>query len=169
ELQAHGLCRELPLGYLSESSIGDYLSLRFPQHQLPARLRRAIHQRTEGNPLFVVDLVEFLNDQKMIVRHNDSWRLNVDFLQVQREVPANLRQLIEKQIERLSPDERTVLEAASVAGMECSAVAIAAGLDQSVEWVEQHCEQLAKRHHFLSPAWMVELPDGTITPRRRFV
>jgi DNA-binding winged helix-turn-helix (wHTH) protein len=169
ELQAHGLCRELPLGYLSESSIGDYLRIRFPHHQLPARLRRTIHQRTEGNPLFVVDLVEFLIDQKMIVRQNDIWRLDVDFFQIQREVPANLRQLIEKQIERLSSDERTVLEAASVAGMECSCVAIAAGLDQSLEWVEEHCEQLANRHHFLSPAWLVELPDGTITPRRRFV
>ena len=169
ELQAHGLCRELPLGYLSEASIGEYLALRFPRHQLPGRLRRTIHQRSEGNPLFIVDLVEFLIDQNMIVRQNDTWRLDVDFLQIHREVPANLRQLIEKQIERLTSDERTVLEAASVAGMECSVAAIAAGLDQSVEWVEQHCEQLANRHHFLSPAWLVELPDGTITPRRRFV
>jgi predicted ATPase len=83
-------------------------------------------------------------------------------------VPENLRALIEKQIERLSPDERTVLEGASVVGMECSSIAIAAGLDQTTEWVECHCEELARRHRFLSPAWLVELPDGTITPRHRF-
>jgi tetratricopeptide (TPR) repeat protein len=62
-----------------------------------------------------------------------------------------------------------VLEAASVAGMECSTVAIAAGLENTVEWVEEHCEELAGRHQFLSPGWLVELPDGTITPRHRFV
>ena len=62
-----------------------------------------------------------------------------------------------------------MLEAASVAGMECSLVAIAAGLDMPVERVEKHCEELAHRHQFLSPAWLVELPDGTITPRHRFI
>src|SRR5205823_10453774 len=61
------------------------------------------------------------------------------------------------------------LEGASVAGMECSSVAIAAGLENTVEWVEEHCEELARRHQFLSPAWLVELPDGTITPRHRFI
>ena len=52
--------------------------------------------------------------------------------------------------------------------MECSSVAIAAGLEESTEWVEEHCEALVRRHQFLSPARLVELPDGTITPRYKF-
>jgi hypothetical protein len=63
---------------------------------------------------------------------------------------------------------RIVLEGASVVGMDCSSVAIAAGLDMPTEWVEKHCEELARRHQFLSPSWLVELPDGTITPRHKF-
>jgi len=169
ELQAHNLCRELPLEYLAEETIAEYLNTRFPGHQLPARLRRTIYQRTEGNPLFMVNLVEYLIDQKMIVEEKGTWNLRVELSDVEKEVPANLRQLIEKQIERLNSDQRMVLEAASVAGMECSTVAIAAGLENTVEWVEEHCEELAGRHQFLSPGWLVELPDGTITPRHRFV
>jgi len=132
-------------------------------------LRRTIYRRTEGNPLFMVTLAEYLIDQKMIVANKGSWELRVDSSEIERGVPANLRQLIEKQIERLSPDERTVLEGASVAGMECSTIAIAAGLDRPTEWVEKHCEELARRHQFLSPAWLVDLPDGTITARHRFI
>ncbi len=169
ELQAHGLCHELALECLSEEFVAQHLAARFPGHQFPARLRRAIYGRTEGNPLFTVNLVEYLTDQKMIVEENGKWNLGVDLSEVEKGVPANLRQLIEKQIERLSPDERKVLEGASVAGMECSSVAIAAGLDMPAEWVENHCEELARRHQFLSPAWLVALPDGTITPRHRFV
>jgi DNA-binding winged helix-turn-helix (wHTH) protein/tetratricopeptide (TPR) repeat protein len=169
ELQAHNLCRELPLEYLAEEIVAEYLKTRFPGHQLPARLRRIIYQRTEGNPLFMVNLVEYLIHQKMIVEEKGAWNLRVELSDVEKEVPANLRQLIEKHIERLNPDQRMVLEAASVAGMECSTVAIAAGLENTVEWVEEHCEQLAGRHQFLSPGWLVELPDGTITPRHRFV
>jgi DNA-binding winged helix-turn-helix (wHTH) protein/predicted ATPase len=169
ELQAHNLCHELPLEYLTEASLAEYLAARFRGHQFPARLRRAIYRRTEGNPLFMVNLVNYLAAQKMIVEENHIWKLRVEASAIEHEVPANLRQLIEKQMERLSLDERTVLEAASIAGMECSSVAIAAGLDVSLEWVEQQCEELARRHQFLSPAWLVELPDGTMTPRRRFI
>ena len=169
ELQAHGLCRELALECLSEEVVAEYLSARFPRHQFPARLRQTVYRRTEGTPLFMVNLVEYLADQKAIVEEQGSWKLCADLSEVERDVPSNLRELIQKQIERLSPDERTVLEAASVAGMECSSVAIAAGLENTAEWVEEHCEELARRHQFLSPAWLVELPDGTVTPRHRFI
>jgi DNA-binding winged helix-turn-helix (wHTH) protein/predicted ATPase len=169
ELQAHGLCHELPLEFLSEDTVGSYLATRFPGHEFAPRFRRAIHRRTEGNPLFIVNLVEYLSDQKMIGGNKQGWELKVDLSEIERGIPANLRQLIEKQIERLSPDERAVLEAASVAGMECSCVAIAAGLEMPIEWVEKHCEELARRHQFLSASWLAELPDGTVTPRHRFI
>ena len=169
ELQAHNLCHELPLECLGEDVVAEYLNTRFPGHQLPARLRRVIYQRTEGNPLFMINLVEYLIDQKMIVKENQAWTLCVELSDVEKEIPANLRQLIEKQIERLGPDQRRVLEAASVAGMECSSVAIAAGLDMPAALVDKHCEELAGRHQFLSPAWLVELPDGSVTPRHRFI
>ncbi len=169
ELQAHGLCHELPLEYLGEEAVAAYLQSRFPCHHLPGGLQRTIYRRTEGNPLFMVNLVEYFTDKKMITEEKGTWKLHVDLAEVEQEIPSNLRQLIEKQIERLNPDERTVLEGASVAGLECSSVAVAAGLDRPVEWVERHCEELARRHQFLSPAWLVELPDGTITPRHRFI
>jgi DNA-binding winged helix-turn-helix (wHTH) protein/energy-coupling factor transporter ATP-binding protein EcfA2 len=169
ELQAHGLCHELPLEYLAEEVVEQYLRARFPRHQLPSRLRGAIYRRTEGNPLFMINLVKYLTDQDIIVEEEGTWKLRGELSEVEDSVPANLRQLIEKQIERLTPDERTVLEGASVAGMECSSVAIAAGLNLPVEWVERHCEELARRHQFLSPGWLVELPDGNVTVRYRFV
>jgi tetratricopeptide (TPR) repeat protein len=169
ELQAHGLCHELPLEYLAEGDVEEYLRARFPGHPLPSRLRRTIYRRTEGNPLFMVNLVEYLIDQKKIIEEKGVWNLSGGLSELEYDVPGNLRQLIETQMERLSPDERTVLEAASVAGAECSSVAIAAGLDRPNEWVEKHCEELARRHQFFSPSWLVELPDGTITPRQRFI
>lgn len=168
ELQAHGLCHELPLEYLSEETIAQYLAVRFPRHQLPSRLRRAIHQRTEGNPLFMVSLVDYLSDQKIVVEEWGTWKLCVDLSEVEHGIPSSVKELIEKQIERLSPDERAVLEAASATGMEFSTVAIAAGLDMPTEWVEKHCEELARRHQFLSSAWLAELPGGIVTPRHRF-
>ena len=168
ELQAHGLCNELLLEYLSEKTVSEYLAARFPGHQFFGRLAHIVHRRTEGNPLFMVNVVEYLLHEGLIFQDEGTWRLPGDLAQVESAVPENLKQLIEKQIDRLNPDERAVLEGASVVGMECSSVAIAAGLNTSTEWVEKQCEELARRHRFLSPPWLVELPDGTMTPRHRF-
>lgn len=169
ELQAHRLCDELPLEYLTEEDVAAYLAVRFPGHQLPPRLTRLIHQRTEGNPLFLVNVVEYLVDGRTVVERDGLWRLQAGWDDVELGVPDNLRHLIERQIERLSPEEQRVLEGASVVGTSCSAVAIGAGLAEDPVWVEEHCEELVRRHQFLSPAKIVELPDGTITPRYEFI
>ncbi|HET9790930.1 MAG TPA: AAA family ATPase [Candidatus Angelobacter sp.] len=168
ELQAHGLCHELPLDYLTEDALAQYLAAKFPGHQLPSRLRRTVYARTEGNPLFMVNLVEYLVDQKLITEDQGTWRVNAQWSDAEHGVPASVKELIEKQMERLSPDERSVLEAASATGMEFSTVAIAAGLGMPTAWVEKHCEELARRHQFLSPAWLGELPGGLVTARHRF-
>jgi DNA-binding winged helix-turn-helix (wHTH) protein/tetratricopeptide (TPR) repeat protein len=166
ELQAHHLCHELPLEYLTEEDVTQYLAARFPS--LPARLRRTIYRRTEGNPLFMVNLVQYLIDQKVITQEHGEWSFCVDCSEAEKGIPSTIKELIEKQIERLSADERAVLEAASATGMDFSTVAVSAGLDKPTEWVERQCEELARRHQFLSPAWLGELPGGIVTPRHRF-
>ncbi len=168
ELQAHRLCHELPLEYLTEEDVTQYLAERFPGQYLPSRLRRTIYRRTEGNPLFMVNLVQYLIDQKVIAQEHGAWSFCVECSEVEKGIPSTIKELIEKQVERLSGDERAVLEAASSTGMDFSTVAVAAGLDKPTEWVERQCEELARRHQFLSPAWLDELPGGIVTPRHRF-
>jgi DNA-binding winged helix-turn-helix (wHTH) protein/predicted ATPase len=168
ELQAHGLCHELPLEYLTEDAVAQFLAAKFPGHHFPGRLARLMHRRSEGNPLFMVHLADYLVDERLIVEQNAAWELHGSVRDIESGIPESIRQLIEKQIDRLDPEERTVLEGASVVGMECTATAIGAGLDRSTDWVEQRCEALVRRHQFLAPARLVELPDGTITPRYTF-
>jgi predicted ATPase len=169
ELQIHKLCHELPLEYLTLESVSDFLQLTFPGHQFPAALTGMIHQRTEGNPLFMVNVVEFLVEEKVIVEHDSGWRLQVDLSEVELGVPESIREMIDKHIERLDPVEQHILEGASVVGMDCSAVAISAGLAEDVVRIEEICDGLARKTHFLLPAYLAELPDGTVTPRYRFI
>jgi tetratricopeptide (TPR) repeat protein len=69
----------------------------------------------------------------------------------------------------VSPEERKVLEAASVAGADFSAAAVAAGVEQTTEAVETHCDGLVKREHFLQTRGTTEWPDGTTAARYGFV
>lgn len=169
ELQLHKLCHELPLEYLTPEAVAEFLLLKFPAHRFPAGLRAMIHQRTEGNPLFMINVLEYLVDEKIIAEQDGRWELQVALDEVELGVPENIRNMIEKHIERLTPEEQRVLEGASVVGMDCSAVAMSAGLAEDVVRIEEICDGLARRHHFLLPAYLAELPDGTITPRYRFI
>ncbi|HET9711993.1 MAG TPA: AAA family ATPase [Pyrinomonadaceae bacterium] len=169
ELQIHKLCHELPLEYLSPAAVAEFLNLRFPGHEFPPRLASMIHRRTEGNPLFIVNVMDYLVDAQIVTEVDDTWKLRVDLDEAELGVPENLRNMIEKHIERLTPEEQRILEGASVVGMDCSAAAMSAGLAEDIVRIEEVCDALARRHSFLLPAYLAALPDGTITPRYRFI
>ncbi|HKE59445.1 MAG TPA: AAA family ATPase, partial [Pyrinomonadaceae bacterium] len=137
ELQMHKLCHELPLEYLTSEVVAEFLNLKFPAHQFPAGLPPMIHHRTEGNPLFMVNLIEYLIDEEVIVNRDGQWCLQAELNEVELGVPENMRYMIEKHVERLTPEEQRVLEGASVVGMDCSAAAMAAGLDEDVIKIEE--------------------------------
>ena len=133
------------------------------------KLAQLIHQRTEGNPLFMVNLVHYLVSQGVLARVDGQWRLQGEVTAVASWAPESLQQMIEKQIERLSPTEKRVLEVASVAGAEFSAAAAAAGAGIAVETVEEQCGELARHEQFLRTQGTANWPDGTVTARYGFL
>jgi predicted ATPase len=160
ELYGHGLGTELALGVLSEAEIESYLAMRlqvpsplrgegqgegdgqaYPQH-----LARTLHQRTGGNPLFLVAMVEDLVNRGVVTQTNEGWTLQDNGKALG--IPESIRHLVARQRERLPPEEQRLLEAASVAGMEFSAAAVAAALESETAVIEQRCERLAERQHF---------------------
>src|SRR5262245_8842552 len=71
ELQLHRHCRELALRRLDEPAVAEYLTRRCPvgagQSMSLRRLAGAIHARTEGNPLFMVNVVDDLVGRGVLV------------------------------------------------------------------------------------------------------
>jgi predicted ATPase len=66
ELQARGQCEEIGLRFLTAEEIRQYLQARFGRHRFPAELGRAIYHSTDGNPLFMVNMVDYLVARGMI-------------------------------------------------------------------------------------------------------
>ncbi len=169
ELRTHRRCVELPLEFLSEAAVAQYLAVRFPGSALPVALGQMLHRSTDGNPLFMVNVVEHLVGQEMLVESDGKWDLKVGIDEVAVGVPETLRQMIERQIERLSPEEQQILEVASVVEMEWAAEIVAAGLKAEVEEVEAKCEELVRRGQFLLSIGMEQWPDGAVSERYRFI
>ena len=162
ELVAKGQCEELWLPFLSAEDVTHYLTRRYAQHQFPAGLGTAIQRRTDGNPLFIVNMVDYLAAQGEIAEVDGHWRLQTGVEEVGRGVPESLRQLIEKHIERLNEEQQRLLEVASVVGVTFFATAVATGIESPVEQVEEWCDELVKRGQFLQAQEPRVLPDGTL-------
>jgi DNA-binding winged helix-turn-helix (wHTH) protein len=137
ELYAHKLSVELALGLLSETDVSTYLRACFPLSVLPDRLAAVLHQRTDGNPLFLVSMVEDLLTKGVIVEENGCWGLQggVDVLDIN--IPENIRPLLTWQRDRLSFVKQQNLKASTVAGVLSSALAVAATLGKEIGEIEK--------------------------------
>ena len=169
ELLAKQQCEELPLEYLTEAAVSEYISIRFPGNGFPAGLGRLIHDRTDGNPLFMVNAVDYLMECGLIVERAGRWDLVADINNVEVGVPDNIKQMIERQVDHLGVEKQRTLEAASVAGVEFSALALAAGLEEDLVLVETRCNELARERQYIQECGLQELPNGEVVARYGFV
>ena len=62
-LRTHRQCREIALEYLSRSHVTAYLQGRFHASTVDDDVAAVVHAHTDGNPLFMVRLVEHLLDR----------------------------------------------------------------------------------------------------------
>jgi predicted ATPase len=169
ELRLHGQATEVVLGHWPTAEVARYLAQRFGVDVLPAGLAEVLHQRTEGNPLFLVAVLDDLVQQGVLRQAGTGWEVMGGLEAARRGVPTSLRQLMEQHFTQLAPGEQTLLEAASVVGAEFSAAAVAAGVGETVEAVEQRCTACARRGQFVRPAGTDAWPDGTVAARYGFL
>ena len=160
ELRARGLCEELPLPFLNEAGVEEYLSSRFKGGKISPGLARVLHHRTEGNPLFLINVVDHWMQLGLLERPAEELGL---------EVPDTLRGLIDRQLAMLSPEEQAILEGASVAGREFAASAVSAAVERTEEQAEAGCDALARQGLFLNSCGKTSWPDGTVSACYAFV
>src|SRR5205809_636808 len=169
ELRVRRQCEDIALPFLREQHVAAYLAQRFGGHAFPSELARAVHQRTDGNPLFMVRVLDELVALRVLEPEDDRWRLRGSVREISHAVPDSLRALVEKQIDRLQPEAQRVLEAASVLGTEFTTGSVAAGLDLDPLTIEDRCDELVRQGQFLSAATLFVRPDGTQVARYRFI
>jgi tetratricopeptide (TPR) repeat protein len=90
-------------------------------------LKELLIERTEGNPLFLEESVRTLAEARLLVGESGAYRLVrvLDRLQI----PATARAIIAARIDRLEPENKRLLQAASVLGKDVPLVLLEAITD----------------------------------------
>jgi class 3 adenylate cyclase/predicted ATPase len=108
---------------LLQALLGDDASLR--------TLKQLLIARTDGNPFFLEESVRTLVEMNVLVGERGNHRLTRPIESTQ--VPATVQAVLAARIDRLSPDEKRLLQSAAMVGKDVPFVLLQAIADQSEE------------------------------------
>jgi tetratricopeptide (TPR) repeat protein len=120
-----GLFKEIKLTNLDQDEVRGIAGNMLGGKVNPELITR-LSEESRGNPLFVVEFLRMLSEQGSLVREQNQWRLLVDKLGM----PSKVKEVIQRRIITLKPNQRRVLDIASVIGDKFNPDLIAAVLSK---------------------------------------
>jgi len=110
-------------------------------------LIKKIFQHTEGNPLFISELVKLLKDKNYVKFEGEKWRLSnnkISFVPTEK-----VQDVIHQRVDRLEKDLREILEVASCEGEYFQSETLAACLNINKISLLKSLNTLEKEHHLI--------------------
>jgi predicted ATPase/class 3 adenylate cyclase len=123
--------RQLQIDALSAASAGELLATLLGTDSSLDELKRALIRRTEGNPFFLEESVRTLVETDALAGAAGAYRLTKTPGSLQ--MPATAQAVLAARIDRLEPDDKRLLQAASVIGKDVPSRLLQAIADVSDE------------------------------------
>jgi predicted ATPase len=143
--------RTFDLEPLTSAQVARYLDARFGPDRL-SDLTSPLHDVTGGNPSMMVGAIDGLIENGVLPAHADDRSSSFDTDAIISVLPYVLRDGMARQIDRLDPDARAFLEAASLVGFEVTPAAVATVAGADASRVARVLSSLAQRGCILRPA-----------------
>jgi class 3 adenylate cyclase len=132
--------RQLRIDPLPAASAHELLDALLGHDSTVQPLKALLVQRTEGTPFFLEESVRTLVETKVLVGDRGGYRLQRPLSTI--EVPATVKALLAARIDRLSSDEKAVLQAASVIGTDVPFELLQAIAEMPDEQLRHHLVRL---------------------------
>jgi tetratricopeptide (TPR) repeat protein len=147
-------------------------------HAVPWGLGEAVHRQTEGNPLFVQEVIRYLAEEGLIARREGQWHPTKD-TPLEMSIPEGLRDVIGKRLSLLTPECNRLLSVASVIGREFAldTLKAVAGINEDVfvnalkeavrlSILEERSQRGMVRYRFTHAFFRQTLYEEMIAPQR---
>ena len=116
ELRRGSSFARVPLRGLTTDEVHRMLSALAAQ-EVRWSLAEAVHRQTEGNPLFIQEVLRYLVEEGLITREDGRWRRTGE-APVELSIPEGLRDVIGRRLSRLGPACNQLLAVAAVIGRD---------------------------------------------------
>lgn len=142
--------------------VRDYLASRY-QTNFSDRFERLLADRTEGNALFLTELLKNMEEKGEIVQDGGAWRLTAQIHDL-ADLPEKVEQTIKERVDRVTQFSKTLaetLECASVEGDDFIAQVIAKVKERDdMQLLEELTEQLMAAHQLIYERGGKSLANG---------
>jgi class 3 adenylate cyclase/tetratricopeptide (TPR) repeat protein len=105
---------EIRLGELSPAETEIMVASMLNTDTLPDDLCRLIHQRAEGNPFYLEEILNALVDSNALVFNDGRWQMNRAFKET--DIPSTIHGIIASRMDQLGLPDKRILQEAAVIG-----------------------------------------------------
>jgi len=169
DLQSHSLSEEIHMDSFSETQVRQYLDTFYSPNSFPPELPSMLFRKTEGQPLFLSGLLQFLANNGSMEKQNEVWALIKSLSETDMEVPENVRSMIERKIDVLNEEDKRVLQFASVEGEQFHSTLLTDLLDTDEIELEEQLNRIEKKYRLILSGGEENWPDGSMATTYRFV
>jgi len=150
ELVKRRLLVELPLRRLNREETAHYLDVVFPDNRFPGELAAVVQARSNGNPFFLSEIARDLTQRGAARRHDGQWHMEWSLDQVRHSLPVSIQSVIQRNIQLLDADDRLLMMAAALQGMEFDSRLTAIAVGCPVPDAEQRLTRLESVHSLIT-------------------
>jgi tetratricopeptide (TPR) repeat protein len=145
---AESLVSRLELGRLGPEDVAGMVRAVLDPSDLPPEFIRQVRAETDGNPMYVMELLRLLAQEGAVFNDGGVWRT--------REVcatctPSRINEVVMRRLGRLTQEQRDILDCAAVEGSEFSSEVLAPALGMDRLRLLRALKELEERHRLVRP------------------
>ena len=138
----------LPLARLGAKDLVALLADALQSKQLAEELAGKVADKSDGNPLFVFEILRGLRDSRLLTRRADgTWTATKEIRKI--EMPPVIVEAVQSRVADLDAEDRNVLEVAACIGFEFDAALVGAVLGIAPIPLLQRLGAIEKRHRLV--------------------
>jgi tetratricopeptide (TPR) repeat protein/predicted regulator of Ras-like GTPase activity (Roadblock/LC7/MglB family) len=143
------LLEKMELPRLPEESIDEFLTSMLQKIDFTDEFKEKVFKETEGNPLFVIELIKFLVDENIIQNIGGAWSLAKSL--EDGAIPSKVLSVISRRLDRVQKDDRKALDYASVIGEVFDSTLLASILEIDRVQLLERLRYIEKIHRLIHP------------------
>jgi tetratricopeptide (TPR) repeat protein len=107
-------CQEIRLHDLSQTDAQSMVESLLRTEEMPSTLKSFIHDRVEGNPFYLEEIINSLIETEVLIQDDGSWTLRRPL--TEKDIPGTVHGVISARLDRLDRETKHILQEASVIG-----------------------------------------------------
>jgi serine/threonine protein kinase/tetratricopeptide (TPR) repeat protein len=141
------LYHEIKLNRLDKLGTQSVVDSVFADTQFPDNFYDTVYKETEGNPLFVLEVLRYFQDEGFVDKDETGWHLTGELTKIS--IPDRVTDVIMNRLRRLNQENRDILDVAAVEGYTFQSDTIGNVLGESRLKVLRRLQYLESEHHLI--------------------